>query len=767
MLMSEKVLSLSPSSSSPTSNTSIPKPSSNPNSPLNSTSPSAGSQNNFAGYSSPSSRDKFSPSSTSSSNFFPQSSPVHQPSRLLNSWSSKPLGSHNFRNSTGYINTRSNPAVSGSLSTSCDTSLTNNKPSSSGTESSSCDNISKSSKRKREEWTHVNSNDDSSSHHPQSCSNSARRYIKINNRQAKRLMREQRNKRCIVKIGQKIETQLPVSELINLRENRCVNLVNVIETVSPSSKKLSVELSNATSSSTSSCKGNNDNNTNTSHTFSQPTSQTISSNNIDSERAIDATTHINVGGGSSSIRYSNPINHHNNGKSDENHASSRKAKPSRYIGPKSKQRKGNEFPESGKNKEDISNLNKEMTAEDKYDALINRTTTSATKPKGRDGDPLNGQRCLSSTQSNPSTHHKLENGKETFAPQRLADDTSERGDSSYLNRRQKVKEPQELDTFSSKCADTTDREYQKSKIFEGRASSESSSNMKGSDTYDNLCKQKDRMGHFINPIKLSQLPSWKNKASNQWNSHPSSERKSLEKSIEKLKFPSSRESSNEGLMTKSNSCSTRPENPPLSSSSSCISSSHLASPTLAAAAAIAAPREKNSLLQSTMSSYTSSFHTTKSSIRPSSKFLDSKFSSSMSPSSPKSSSTSTTDALMQQAVTDVIKDPIDSNMLDFGQQPSIVAAYSLKSFEDAPEGENLRDDSGWSLQPISPTRNCSIDDTSSRTSLHKRFFPQKYSSERGHNESMENESTNDDKQPLNDEDKGNKYGIYLLVYNLE
>merc|ERR1712018_363109 len=125
--------------------------------------------------------------------------------------------------------------------------------------------------------------------------------------------------------------------------------------------------------------------------------------------------------------------------------------------------------------------------------------------------------------------------------------------------------------------------------------------MKGSDTYDKVCNQKDRMGHFINPIKLSQLPSWKKQSSNHWNSHPSSERKSLEKSIEKLKFPSSRENSNEGLMTKSNSCSTRPENPPLSSPSSCISSSHLASPTLAAAAAIAAPREKSSLLQSAIS----------------------------------------------------------------------------------------------------------------------------------------------------------------------
>merc|ERR1712154_411652 len=112
-----------------------------------------------------------------------------------------------------------------------------------------------------------------------------------------------------------------------------------------------------------------------------------------------------------------------------------------------------------------------------------------------------------------------------------------------------------------------------------------------------------------------------------------------------------------------------------------------------------------------------------------------------------------TDTVIQQAVTDAIKDPIDSNMLDCGQQPSIVAAYSLKSFEDAPEGENLRDDSEWSLQPISPTRVCSIDDISSRTSLHKRFFPQKYSSERVHNESTENESTNDDKQPMDNEDK--------------
>ena len=155
MLMSGKVLSLSPSSSSPSSNTSIPTSSSKPNSPLNASSPSAGSQNNFTGYSSPSYRDKFSPTSTSSS-FFSSSSPGHQSSTLLNSWSSRPLGSHNFRNTTSNVNSRSNSTISGSISTSYDTTSTNNKSTATGPETINCDNIGKSSKRKREEWTHVN-----------------------------------------------------------------------------------------------------------------------------------------------------------------------------------------------------------------------------------------------------------------------------------------------------------------------------------------------------------------------------------------------------------------------------------------------------------------------------------------------------------------------------------------------------------------------------------------------------------------------------------
>ena len=121
MLMSGKVLSLSPSSSSPSSNTSIPASSSKPNSPLNASSPSTGSQNNFTGYSSPSSRDKFSPTSVSSS-FFSSSSPSHQSSTLLNSWSSRPLGSHNFRNTTSHVNSRSNSTIS--LSESCQCGVT-------------------------------------------------------------------------------------------------------------------------------------------------------------------------------------------------------------------------------------------------------------------------------------------------------------------------------------------------------------------------------------------------------------------------------------------------------------------------------------------------------------------------------------------------------------------------------------------------------------------------------------------------------------------
>ena len=758
MLMSEKVLSLSPSSSSPSSNTSIPPPSSKPNSQLSSTSPSARSQNSFAGYSSPSSRDKFSPTSTSSSFFSSSSSPGHQSSNSLNSWNSKPLGSHNFRNTTSHVNSRSNSTLSGSNS--FDTPLSNNKPLSATTESTSFDNISKSSKRKREEWTHVNSNDDQSSHHHYGVGNSVRRYIKINSRQAKRLMREQKNKRCVVKIGQKIETQLPESELMNLRDNRCVNLVNVIEAdeASPLSRKLSAFLSTNTSSSgTTSYKCNNNDNTNTSYTSSQPTRQ-ISSSNIDSKRAIEATKHINVGGGgSSSISYIDSLNH-NNGRSDDSHANSRKAKPNRYIGPKS--RTGHLLPESRENRGENKNLNREMTAEDQYDALISRTTTSVTKPKSRDGVPSNGQRSLSSSslakQYSPiHPNRKLENGKDALPSRYSGGESSEHSDISYSNYGPKERGQREFDSFCEKYSDTKDRGYHKSKAPEGKISAESSSNTRESDTYDKITSQK------LNPIKLSQLPSWRKQSSNQLTSHPNSERKSLERSIEKLKFPSSRDSSSDNVASKSNSCSTRPENPPLSlsSSSSSISSSHLASPALAAAAAIAAPREIPSLSKSTMSSYTTSFHTSKSTIRPSSTFSETKLLSSISPSSPKSSSPISTDAIKHSSS--------DSNAGNCEQQPSIVAAYSLKSFEEAPEGENLRDDNGWSLQPISPNRNTSIDDQSSKMSLHKRFFPQKYTSEHTHRESMETESTNDSKQHMGDksESKYNgKCNFHLAFY---
>ena len=75
--------------------------------------------------------------------------------------------------------------------------------------------------------------------------------------------------------------------------------------------------------------------------------------------------------------------------------------------------------------------------------------------------------------------------------------------------------------------------------------------------------------------------------------------------------------------------------------------------------------------------------------------------------------------------------------------------------------ENLMDDNGWSLQPISPSRNSSIDDPSAKSSLHKRFFPQKYTSERTHSESMRSESRNNDKQNIDTSGKAKYHGMYL------
>ena len=725
--MSEKVLGLSPSSSSPSSNTSIPASSSKPNSPLHSSSPPAISQHNFPSYTSPSSRDKFSPSSTNSTSFFtPLTSSDHQqPSpTLLNSWSSKPLGSHNFRNSANHNSSNSS---SGAISTSLIT--TNSK--SSLTES--CDNINK-SKRKREEWTHVNNIvDDNNSHH----NSGVKRYIKVNNRQAKRLMREQKNKRCIVKIGQKIENQLPVSELINLRENRRVNLVNLAETVSPLNRKLSLFCSSS-SGTDSSSKGNIYNSHILPHT-SPPTRPTISDS--DPKRVFESEKYIKVGGGSSSTRYSDQT-HHNTTSYDENHASSRKNKPNRYIGPKSRRgSRGSECRERiAQNKASNNNLDTEMTAEDKYDALVGRTSLSKAKSGG---DTSNNQRSAST--SHQQFYQNYENGKDVMPQTYSADNNDVRS----LSNKEKERIAREIDYFSDRSTDVKDRGY-KQKVSDSRTSTVntggSPSNIKGNDDIHKLGNLKEKLDHFINPLK--HLPPLKQSSSNNWGSHLSSDRKSLEKSIEKLKFPNSRENCNEGSITKSNPCSIRPENPPSSSS---VSSSHLSSPTLAAAAAIAASSGANNSLNSSISSYTPSFQTIRSTPRISPAFLETKTSLLSSPSSPKSSTITNS-----MSLADAINEPIESNMMDCGRQPSIVATYSLKSFEDAPEGENLRDDNGWSLQPISPPINDSIDESCSRTSLHQRFFPQKYE-ERNAN-ITESESMNNNHR-INEAGGVETYGI--------
>ena len=65
------------------------------------------------------------------------------------------------------------------------------------------------------------------------------------------------------------------------------------------------------------------------------------------------------------------------------------------------------------------------------------------------------------------------------------------------------------------------------------------------------------------------------------------------------------------------------------------------------------------------------------------------------------------------------------------KQPSIVASYSIKNFEDVFEGENIKvhdEEVDWDLQPISPKpKKNSINDASTeQASLHKRFFPNRY-----------------------------------------
>ena len=713
MLMSEKVLGLSPPSPSPSSSTSIPATSSSKiNSSLESSTVPALARNSFNVYSSPSSREKVSSSSTLPAAFFNSSSSqineTPSSSTLLNTWTSKPLGSHNFRNSstTSHVNNNnSSSPSSGSISTSSsfDTLITAKTNSSSGkssltlSEEKSCDSINK-SKRKREEWTQLNDNDDNIN---------VRRYIKVHNRKTKRLLREQKDKTCVVKIGQKIETQLPNSELVNLRVNKCVNLVNLEETVSPLNRKLSSIFSAPS-------KGNNSD----SHTLHSPPRQIIS-NSSGSKRANaeEIIEDIDLAGESSSKNYSDCGDHSND---DENHSSSRKNKPYRYIGPKSRRERRDQI------NRDINHLEREMTAEDKYDALVGNPPIPNPKTIG----DVNTTHFSGSTAQN-QTYQKHGKGKDVLS-QRLSDS---HGEQSSFDYREKEMPSREVDYFSDKDKDAKNQSY-RPKVSETRTSSAGSFLTSTSETNYKLAGLKEKLENRISPLKINNLSSLK-QSSNPWGSQSHS--KSLEQSIEKLKFPNSKDNSN--------SCSTRPENPP----SSTISSSHLTSPALAAAAAIATPTVANICLPSAISSYTSAFHTNKSTLGLSSLFSDSKLQSLSSPTSPKSSSP--TNSL---PTTEVALD--DSMMANDGgqQQPRIEAAYSLKSFEDAPEGENLRDDNDWSLQPISPPIRNSIEDSSfSRTSLHKRFFPQKYE---GRNSSVTDSDTESNNQYLNKLNGVEKHG---------
>ena len=116
-------------------------------------------------------------------------------------------------------------------------------------------------------------------------------------------------------------------------------------------------------------------------------------------------------------------------------------------------------------------------------------------------------------------------------------------------------------------------------------------------------------------------------------------------------------------------------------------------------------------------------------------------------------------------------DLADSSMVDCGQQqsqqqqqPSIVAAYSLKSFEDVePVGrEHLKgsgeENNGWSLKPISPPLPDAGRENSSAksSSLHQRFFPRRYE---GWNS---NEDDDDDVKNLN-VDETEKHGKFFDV----
>ena len=702
MLMSEKVLGLS--TSSPSSNTSSSPPSSHAktHSSTDKSDPHNASQGNFAGYSSTITKDKIASNSLSFQTSTPSASSVHRTadSNLLNSWSNKTLGSTSFRADHSNDGNKSTSSFSSPPSSVCAVSASDTWMSAStrktGFLEKSVDAVTNKSKRKREEWTHVN-NDDSN--------NSFRhRHVKLNNKNSNStLEREIKNRICVVNIGHKIETQLPVSELKSLRENRYVNLVNLNE-------YLSSVLSEKKSSSFN--KSNNSQNNNISTPSSSHSARFKKIRGIaDSKRITnDSVKHIKTnldgeGRSSSSTLHVKKYNHiiDSSSSSDECNASSKRSKLqyNRCMGPKSRRER----------RELIIKESKEikMTAEDRYDALICNTTTSKTG-KGNDNEPKRS----STTTSNQQTRQKYDDRKQ------LHDERSTHGnkynEQGSIRHGHTEKDWQNFDSLNDGSGDG------KGNAHTSESSRTSISNHDVVQGNQKLTSLKDKLQCFIKPSKVNDVPHLYQATTSQ----SFGDGKSLEKSIERLKNPSINTVSNElHSSTIKNTCSIGPENPLTRLTFPSSTSHHQSTAVTTNASVLSTKRVTSSDIRPK-----SSLHLNRSTSGLSSLFSDTTTPSKLPKENnltPAELTTVPSDSTMNREESG--KYPQEGSQP--AKQPSIVASYSIKNFEDVLEGENIKvndEEVDWDLQPISPKPNKnSINDASTATaSLHQRFFPNRY-----------------------------------------
>lgn len=623
----------------------------------------------------------------------------------LKSLSNKPLPSQDFRSS------KSSGGCGGS-SSSNNSSNTYDSTDSKSLSLIDCENIK--SKRKREAWTHVHNDN-------------VKRSIKVSEKKAKHVIRG--NQQCVVKIGQRIDNLLPVTEYINLRENKCINLVNLAETISPFTRKLGNIGANTGISS----------NRNLSPTSS---SQANRSNLHNELKRNDSKTSC-----SNSAWIESCINPHSNYKHNinwdhRNSSSLNKIKHnSRYkiIGPKSKT--GQTTTEENKSlrlKNDGGKpklYNSAVTRENQREsspnnALSNRkivvekySVTSVDKQR----------RCQSTKQIDQKISYDEEVNREETQHQRVK---------NIVEKKALVSKNTGSFPFKSNYADNNRQIYDvtnsnNNATFNTHELPRTSSKNTGG----NLGRGTDNSPRFASSVDINeasigttcsskQVP---NLSSPSLSTAVSSSSSTSLSSLTDGKYSPKTDNSNNkknSFLASATITQTTPSSS-LSSlttatASSSFPSSHLTSPALAAAAAIATPIivTNNSIIPKTSASINTNISASpKTSLSPSSQLsksaLTSSSSSSFSPSSHSSA---------RATITGI--DSSSKIMVDC-DQPSIVATYSLRNFGDPPEGDNLKEGTtgseGWSLQPISPPVHAHDNDSSlTSPSLQKSFFTRQY-----------------------------------------